>query len=319
MTANIPTLTENPAKTTTKISAEIPTDTPTEISADTPIEISAEIPTDTLADILPDIPPPQIVPLTLFSRGNIHNFGRETMNYSMIYDIDNEELHRNLDEEINFFRAVANGDVPAIEDNIKRHRFRDESGVGKLSVDPVLNLKYHMVITAGMIARICIECGLDAELSFRMSDFYIKKLDHALTEDEVELIHDNMILDYTKQMNINQRNTKLSRTVSNGLDYIYGHIFDRITVKQIADHVGVSPSFLSRSFSAEVGITVSDFIRSKKIDISKNMLKNTDMSIPDISYRLSFASESHFIQCFRRIVGITPNVYRSISHKPKWM
>ena len=106
------------------------------------------------------------------------------MKYSDIYNHDNNELHRDVKEEILFFHSAVKGDMKAIQKNIEDRRFRDQNGVGTLSVDPVLNLKYHMVITTGILTRLCIEKGLNAETAFRMSDYYIKKLDNAKTEDD---------------------------------------------------------------------------------------------------------------------------------------
>ena len=236
------------------------------------------------------------------------------MKYSDIYSQNNDELHRDIKEEIQFFHSAASGDMQAIRKNIEERRFRDQTGVGTLSGDPVQNLKYHMVVTTAILTRICIERGLEAEKAFRMSDYYIKKLDDAKTEDDVEKIHDDMLLDYTGHMNLIY-NVPLSRPVSQCIDYIHAYISERIKVKDIADNIGVSVSYLSQEFSKEVGKT----IREKKIEISREMLTNTDLSISEIAYRLSFSSQSHFIQTFSSLTGTTPKKYRDNHKQKKWI
>ena len=61
-------------------------------------------------------------------------------------DMDEVE-HREPSEELLFYRAVANGDTDAVRRNCELNRFTDATGVGVLSRDPVVNLKYHFVVT----------------------------------------------------------------------------------------------------------------------------------------------------------------------------
>ena len=61
-------------------------------------------------------------------------------------EIDEIE-HREPTEEFLFYRAVASGDVDAVRKNCERGRFMEDDGVGTLSRDSVMNLKYHFVIT----------------------------------------------------------------------------------------------------------------------------------------------------------------------------
>ena len=57
-------------------------------------------------------------------------------------DIDEIE-HREPTEEFLFYRAVATGDVDKVRQNCEQGRFVEGEGVGILSRDPVINLKYH--------------------------------------------------------------------------------------------------------------------------------------------------------------------------------
>ena len=54
-------------------------------------------------------------------------------------------------------------------------------------------------------------------------------------------------------------------------EYIYAHIKERITIEDLADALGVSSSYLSRLFKKEAGVSVSAYIRNRKIDMAKNL------------------------------------------------
>ena len=68
-------------------------------------------------------------------------------------------------------------------------RFTECDGVGVLSKNAVTNMKYHFVITTAMITRLCKQNGMEMGQAFRLSDFYIQKLDGIHTVEELSLIH----------------------------------------------------------------------------------------------------------------------------------
>lgn len=232
-------------------------------------------------------------------------------------DIDEIE-HRQPTEEFLFYQAVTNGDVEAVRNNCQQERFLDSDGVGVLSRNPVTNLKYHLVITTAMITRMCKQKGMELEQAFRMSDFYIQKLDDIHTIEGVRNLHDAMVLDYTEKMRRIRRNDTNSRHINICKEYIYSHIKERITIEDLADELGVSASYLSRLFKKETGDSVSAYIRSQKIEMAKNLLQYSDYSMIDIANRLSFSSQSHFIQQFRDSTGMTPKKYRDLNHAIQW-
>ncbi len=217
-----------------------------------------------------------------------------------------------------FYQEVSNGNIKAVQENCQQERFLDSEGVGILSRNPVTNLKYHFVITTAMITRLCRQKGMELEQAFRMSDFYIQKLDDIHTVQGVRDLHDEMVLDYTEKMRKLRRSDTNSKHINACKEYIYSHIKDRITIEDLSDELGVSASYLSRLFKKETGDSVSAYIRLQKIEKAKNLLRYSDYSIIDIANRLSFSSQSHFIQQFRELTGITPKKYRDNNYMAQW-
>lgn len=232
-------------------------------------------------------------------------------------DMDEVE-HRQPTEEFLFYQAVTNGDVEAVRKNCDQERFLDSDGVGVLSRNPVTNLKYHFVITTAMITRLCKQKGMELEQAFRMSDFYIQRLDDIQTVQGIRNLHDEMVLDYTEKMRRICRSDANSKHISACKEYIYSHLKERITIEDLSDALGVSASYLSRLFKKETGDSVSAYIRRQKIEMAKNLLRYSDYSMIDIANRLSFSSQSHFIQQFREYAGMTPKKYRDLNHAVQW-
>lgn len=225
-------------------------------------------------------------------------------------DIDEEVVHRHPNEEFAFYQAVGSGDLDAVRRNCEDHRFLDMTGVGKLSKDPLTNLKYHFVVTTAILIRHCLQCGMEIEQAYRLSDFYISKLDEISTLSGVDTLHNRMVMDLAKKMSMMKQKHNASKPVLECIDYIYTHLTDRITIEGLAQAVDLSPSYLSRLFKQEIGISVSDYIRDKKLDRAERLLRYTELSFAEIANILSFSSQSHFIQSFKAYTGITPKKYR---------
>lgn len=233
----------------------------------------------------------------------------------------NQEMlipHRVMETEFTFYDAIANGDMEYVEDDCKKNNFVNPDGMGKLSDDPIRNIRYHFVVTTAMITRYCVHGGMEQEKAYALSDFYILKMDKCKTLDEIVALHDVMCMDYCKQMNIVRRSQILSKPIVLCMDYIYSHIHCRITVKDLADHLDISESYLSKLFHQEMGLPVSQYILNLKIEKAKNMLQYSEYKIIDVANYLAFSSQSHFIQVFQKQTGLTPHKYRTQHFRANW-
>ena len=96
--------------------------------------------------------------------------------------------------------------------------------------------------------------------------------------------------------------------------YIEAHLDDPdLGVSQIAQAVNVSERYLQRLF-AERGDTVTGFVRSRRVQEAKRLLKDRAcraQTIASIGYRVGFTDPSHFSRLFREAVGVSPRDFRT--------
>ena len=227
-------------------------------------------------------------------------------------------IHRALEEEYSFYQAVKTGDIDYVRSNCQQETFTNPDGMGLLSKNPLTNIKYHFVITVAMVTRHCVEAGMELEQAYRLSDFYILKMDSCITINAVSKLHDDMVLDFTEKMLQLRKKAIMSKSIVLCTDYIYNHIHERITVNNLAEYSKLTASYLSRLFKKELGISISDYIREKKIEKAQNLLKYSDFSLIEIANYLAFSSQSHFIQIFEKQVGFTPKKYRDKYYRTTW-
>lgn len=226
--------------------------------------------------------------------------------------------HRPLEEEYSFYQAVSSGDIDFVQKNCRENTFTNPDGMGILSTNALTNMKYHFVVTVAMITRRCVEAGMELEQAFRLSDFYILKMDACTSIPAISKLHEQMVLDYTRKMLLVKKANILSKPIVLCMDYIYSHINQRITVEDLAEHAGLSPNYLSRLFKKELNISISDYISEMKIEKAQHLLKYSDSSLVDIANYLAFSSQSHFIQTFKKLTGVTPKKYRDHYYRTSW-
>ena len=92
--------------------------------------------------------------------------------------------------------------------------------------------------------------------------------------------------------------------------YIDLHFKEALTLEQLADEGHMNKFYLSHAFKKEYGISPINYMISKRIEESKYLLAETDLSMSQIAQLLGFSSLSYFSQVFRRTQDISPMEYR---------
>lgn len=87
----------------------------------------------------------------------------------------------------------------------------------------------------------------------------------------------------------------------------------KITIKELASEVNLSPSHFMHRFKEETGMTVINFIQKEKIEHAKLMLAYTQYSVSYIAEYLMYSSQSYFITVFKKETGVTPLAYRHLN------
>lgn len=83
------------------------------------------------------------------------------------------------------------------------------------------------------------------------------------------------------------------------------------TVKYCAGELCLSSGYFGDLIKKETGKSAQTYIQSKVMDLTKGCLLDTEKSISQISYELGFQYPQHFTRLFKKVVGQTPNDYRT--------
>ena len=221
-------------------------------------------------------------------------------------------VHHTYDEECRLFELIKRGEERVVE--LDSRKFCGAHN-GHLSNDPLRDKKYLFVVETTLAARAAIEGGVPEQTAYNLGDLYVQQADLCQSIAQVEKLHREMVADYTRRSASVKKQTIDSRPVLQCMDYIHWNMHKRITVRELAEHVGLTPSYLSVLFKEKTGLSVSEYIRQNKVEAAKNMLRYTKLGYAEIAATLSFSSQSHMARLVRQNTGMTPREYRNFYFK----
>ena len=101
-----------------------------------------------------------------------------------------------------------------------------------------------------------------------------------------------------------------SDRIAEAIRYMNRHLFEELSVQEVAASVSLSSSHFSRQFKAKTGYSPYEYIILRRIDKAKYLLTSTQLSVKEIAYATGYNSEENFIHSFRSNVGIAPGLFR---------
>lgn len=94
------------------------------------------------------------------------------------------------------------------------------------------------------------------------------------------------------------------------IEYIAGHMQDKLTVDTLADRFGYSAGYLTRLFRRYTDCSPYQFILRTRLDHGKHLLATSDLPVQEIADQTGFSSLANFCSAFRKYAGQTPGEFR---------
>lgn len=229
-------------------------------------------------------------------------FYQQTYNYRMEQFRHSPYL---LEQEI--CRTISNGDTDKANHILNEINSRPRA---RLAENALRSLKNSVICSCTFMARAAISGGMSPDEAFTLSDAYIQRIEECMDISVLLHFEEEMIKGYTGKVNALRRRN-YSSAVCQAQTYINAHLCDPIHLADVAGAVFLSTNYLSGVFQRETGETVHACIIRRRIEEASFYVRNTAESIADIASLYQFSSQSHFVQSFKKYMGMTPGMFRS--------
>lgn len=222
---------------------------------------------------------------------------------------ESEPVYHNTAQYENYLmRCIEHGQLELVQSALEEVS-RIGLNMGKVSSTSLNALKNILISSTTLACRAAVQGGLDYDRAMSLSDVYIQQTEHIQTAADHYRLFTEMVTDFTRRTHDLRLCTNCSSLVRKVARDINGKLYQKISVEALARDHGVSSSYLSHRFHQETGKRLTDYIAEQKIDEAVRLMQTTGLTLAQISYQLSFSSQSYFHATFKKVTGMSPGKY----------
>lgn len=113
-----------------------------------------------------------------------------------------------------------------------------------------------------------------------------------------------------QDVNYNKYEQKSMITIKKAIAYMEKNYENDISLKNIADEIGMAPTYFSRFFKRTTGETFYCYLNKIRLYYAHKELINSDASITEIALNNGFPNVKSFIESFKKVYKVTPVKYK---------
>ena len=107
-----------------------------------------------------------------------------------------------------------------------------------------------------------------------------------------------------------QSDSALPRWVGRVRELVEARLRHPLRLTELAAELGVNPAHVSRTFRRAYGVTLSEYLLRRRVEIACAALADPEVPLAQVAHEAGFADQSHLCRSFRRVTGFTPGAWR---------
>ena len=160
-----------------------------------------------------------------------------------------------------------------------------------------------------LLGRSAIEGGAEANQIFSMNADFSKEIGRFDSLESLSVWLTGIINRYISDV-FEFAEAKHTDVMHKVTAYIKAHYSEKLSLSDIAEHVYLSKSYLSKIFKEEMHCSLTDYINSIRIEKSKLLMLDPKLSLVEVAAVAGFDNQSYFTKVFRKVTGVSPGKYR---------
>ena len=160
-----------------------------------------------------------------------------------------------------------------------------------------------------VISRAALEGGADPNNIYNLNLQFVSEFFRLASIEDVCFSLAEILNRFTKDT-FGVSDAKHSALLSRATAFIKTNYMHKITLADVAGHVYISPSYLSRLFREELGVSFSSYLNAVRTEKSKILLISDKLSIIEVAELVGFVDQSYFNKVFKKLTGMTPKRFR---------
>ena len=170
--------------------------------------------------------------------------------------------------------------------------------------------RYELFQIKALMTQTLRECGVEVFYLENIHTEYMKKIDRMEnTEETFRRLSVEMVRDYCRMIRLKSfRNySLLVQKIILTVDIDLGQ---PLTLKYFAGRLNVNGSYLSSLFHRETGMTITEYVTSRRIQRAANLLLTSHIPVKTVAKQVGINDVNYFGRLFKKQFGQTPSQYR---------
>lgn len=142
-------------------------------------------------------------------------------------------------------------------------------------------------------------------LELMMMEYADKQED---TQHILKSMLQTLLLEIARRYRTEKSGTAAKTLAEQVIDYMNDHS-DVVTLKDIAAHFSYHPNYISTLLHKETGKKFTEILLEKRMERAVLLMRNTSLSLEEISALLGYSNHSNFYKVFKEYYGMTPRNY----------
>ena len=221
--------------------------------------------------------------------------------------ISNANIEAHYVTEREYMNAIKRGNT---QETLHYKKLLSENAAGMWTRKATLqDKKFGLAVTRAMSRIAAYEAGVPAPIIHKITTKESRAIAAANSESQMDEACDTMLKEFCEIIRI-IRNEKYSALTQSIIYSVNQHYMDDITIKEIADELNITESYMISQFKKETGQTPATYLRQIRLKNAANLLISTNDEIQKISGCVGIPDANYFVKLFKAEFEMTPGAYR---------